>query len=40
MRLLLTMNHAGVGELDGLGRPKVAYLIKALRRGKESDSPV
>lgn len=34
------MHHAGVGEYDGLGRPNAAYLIKALRRGNESDSPV
>jgi hypothetical protein len=34
------MHHAGVGEYDGLGRPNAAYLIKALHRGNESDSPV
>jgi hypothetical protein len=34
------MHHAGVGEYNGLGRPNAAYLIKALIRGKESNSPV
>ncbi len=35
------MHHAGVGEYKSFGRPNAAYLIKALRRGKnESDSPV
>ena len=34
------MHHAGVGEYSGLGRPKVAYLIKALRRGNAKESPV
>ena len=34
------MNHAGVGDYSHLERPNVAYLIKALRRGKNVDSPV
>lgn len=34
------MHYAGVGEYSGLERPNVAYLIKALRRGKERTSPV
>lgn len=34
------MNYAGVGEYHDLGRPNVAYLIKALRRGNRGDSPV
>jgi hypothetical protein len=34
------MHHAGVGEYNGLGRPNAAYLIKALIRGNEINSPV
>jgi hypothetical protein len=35
------MNYAGMGEShSGLGRPNIAYLIKALRRGEASNSPV
>ena len=34
------MHYAGVGEYIHLGRPNVAYLIKALRRGTLPDSPV
>lgn len=34
------MHYAGVGEDSSLGRPITAFLIKALRRGKEGDSPV
>ena len=34
------MKFAGVGEYHHLGRPNVAYLIKALRRGTSPKSPV
>jgi hypothetical protein len=34
------MMYAGLGEYQRLGRPNVAYLIKALRRGTKADSLV
>jgi hypothetical protein len=34
------MNFAGIGEYSHLGRPNVAYLIKALRRGASRKAPV
>lgn len=34
------MNYAGVGKYNGLGRPNVAYLIKAIWKGKHGESPV
>jgi hypothetical protein len=32
------MQFAGVGDYEGLRRPNVAYLIKALRKGKSADT--
>ena len=34
------MHFAGIGEYMDLGRPNVAYLIKALRRGTSREAPV
>jgi hypothetical protein len=34
------MEFAGVGRYDGLGRPNVAYLIKARRKGSSKDAAV
>ena len=34
------MHYAGIGEYMDLGRPNVAYLIKALRRGTSLEAPV
>jgi hypothetical protein len=34
------MNYAGIGEYIHQGRPNVAYLIKALRRGTSPEAPV
>ena len=34
------MNFAGIDEYIHLGRPNVAFIIKALRRGTKSEAPV